>query len=623
MFSITYEAWKSVCDMYFSQKTGLLKAYLQWFPFSKLSKNDKEKISSQEYFEKYIQSGAYVLFIQSMLRTDNYLQKGDGSFRTSTLISPILYLLLQSIGKTISDAYYPQRPEDISVYYGGNLEQMRCHYKQDYDTFYKQLNSELDQYHYFIKTDIREFYGNINLNILVRRIDEIANAGRTQITQNQLQLYKEVLYYCGNGGFPTIENSVALSYLATMIYLDEVDIALHKFIADKITAFVNFKMVRYADDLYILIAFNKPIGYLHKAYNEIRNEYSSILKEFGLSLNATKCCLKPVSEINNELKKSLYAEYVNGQKCEIADLCPDGIKNFIKNLSTALFIDFITVEEYNEIIKKSFFVPDIEFTASEIFNYFIYENDEVLRTDEVVMGITALVKQDVSFISLDPKRLTLMIMKSGNDKAIKTFLNQLFSHHRAGKWNSYDTTIAIAYLIQGRFRHIDLLDIIRVNCPELFDYYNYFCRVSFGSSLLNKSKNKIIEIIAGDTKTYYLYFMYWIELSKNNVMAAYAYFKNYFDRLSAQLAFATKYDNNGKKPNYNRFYRDNELKRLYSGIKDSDAIIKKSHELRNANPLAHAGAELIDNNSSSKELLLTIESIKKLVVKYCRENGLL
>ena len=44
---------------------------------------------------------------------------------------------------------------------------------------------------------------------------------------------------------------------------------------------------------------------LAKAYNSIRNEYSSILKEWGLSINSGKCRLKRVSELNDELKKSL------------------------------------------------------------------------------------------------------------------------------------------------------------------------------------------------------------------------------------------------------------------------------------------------------------------------------
>ena len=59
------------------------------------------------------------------------------------------------------------------------------------------------------------------------------------------------------------------------------DKTLHEYISKNVTAFSSFRIVRYVDDMYILISSDKPIGYLHDAYNEIRNEYSSILKNYG------------------------------------------------------------------------------------------------------------------------------------------------------------------------------------------------------------------------------------------------------------------------------------------------------------------------------------------------------
>ena len=53
MLKINYKTWKSICDMYFLSKPAL-KSYLQWFPFSKLSKKDKTEISSENFYNKYI-----------------------------------------------------------------------------------------------------------------------------------------------------------------------------------------------------------------------------------------------------------------------------------------------------------------------------------------------------------------------------------------------------------------------------------------------------------------------------------------------------------------------------------------------------------------------------------------
>ena len=127
--------------MYFSISQGSLKAYLQWFPYTKISDDDKELIKSREFFDKYIDSGGFVLFPEVMRHSENFIQKGDGSFRNSALISPLLFLVLQSIGKEISCKYIPERPNDIEVFYAGNYNQSRAKYGHDYDNFYKAINA--------------------------------------------------------------------------------------------------------------------------------------------------------------------------------------------------------------------------------------------------------------------------------------------------------------------------------------------------------------------------------------------------------------------------------------------------------------------------------------------------
>ena len=138
----------------------------------------------------------------------------------------------------------------------------------------------------------------------------------------------------------------------------------------------------------------------------------------------------------------------------------------------------------------------------------------------------------------------------------------------------------------------------------------------------NTKCNAIASVIGNDKKVWYLYFMYLVELSKGNTMSSFAYFKNYFDRITAHLAYKTGYDKNGKKPNFNRFYREKEIEKFYSGLKNSNDIIKKAHSLRNDNPIAHASAGLIDNNSSTKDLKASISDLKKLILAKCIEKGI-
>lgn len=620
MFGVSYDTWKSVCDMYFSLNAGSQKSYLQWFPFTKLSSADKKAFSGEDFYNSYVKTASFMLFSPAMHQSENYLQKGDGSFRDSSLIAPVLFLLLQSIGLEIHNHYSSIRPSDISVYYAGNYEHLRPKYKQDYDDFFKELNASIDEYQYFIKTDITNFFANISVDKLIAQIDKVCNSDAVAFSQTQLHLFKELLTYCGNGRFPLIENSVASSFLATVVYLDAVDKALHEYISTNVTVFSSFRIVRYVDDMYILISSDKPIGYLHEAYNEIRNEYSSILKNFGLALNAKKCCLKESKEINQELKKSLYDEYFNGQKHNIEELFSGALYCFLNDLSIELLLDSIDIERYNELVNKHFSSDDIEFTPSEVFNYFVYEDEDELQSEAVIKEIVGLVEQSISFISLDPKRLTVMIMKTKSDKAIKGFLNQLFRKNRLDKWNSYDTTIAIAYLIQSNFRHVDLLDILSKRHPNLYSYYFHHCKSSTIQCFELWRIKKLGEITAQDNKAYYLYFMYLCEMKRANYMAAFAYYKNYFDRVTADLDFAFGNDPKLKKPNYNAFYKEGALIKFYSGIGESEAVIKAAHKLRNANPLSHSSSELLDSNDTSEDLCKSIEALSRLIYGYINNH---
>ena len=102
-------------------------------------------------------------------------------------------------------------------------------------------------------------------------------------------------------GVALVENSIASSFLATVVYLDEIDSRLASFIDTHISAFDSYKIIRYVDDMYILISSDHTEAEIHDAYNRIRNEYSSILKEYGLALNTKKCCIKPSFESKRQI----------------------------------------------------------------------------------------------------------------------------------------------------------------------------------------------------------------------------------------------------------------------------------------------------------------------------------
>ena len=608
--------------MYFDLGKGTKASYLQWFPFTKISADDQDIIADEEFYNRYIKSGAFVLFPAAMHRSENFIQKGDGSFRDSSLLSPVLYLILQALGKEISMAYLPQRGNQIEVFYAGNYDEMRPKYKQDYDNFFKAINAHIGESQFFIKTDLSNFFSNINVNLLVSRIDSICNKEVVCFSQTQLSILKELLLYCGGGRFPLVENSIASSFLATVVYLDEIDRRLASFIDTHISVFDSYKIIRYVDDMYILISSDRTEAEIHDAYNRIRNEYSSILKEYGLALNTKKCCIKPSFEINDELKKSLYNEFFHGEKNRIESLFSGSLASFLQEISSVIAKDCLDIEMYNALIEKHFGDDTIEFTATEVYNYFVYEDEVEVKSKAVISAIVKLINQDVSFISFDPKRISVLILKTQSTTAIKALLNQLFQRNRAGLWNSYDTVTAISYLIQSEFRHIDLISVLCQNNQPLEEYYQYFCSSSFANRFNNRRINSYCDIIGTDWKANFLYFMFLVEQSKHNNLSKFAFYKNYFDRFTADLAFVTNYEPGAKRPNYNRFYKEPEHKKFYSSIPDADSIIQTAHKLRNANPLSHASAGLIDKDSTANDLDNSITEMNRLIDRFRAINQL-
>lgn len=619
MFFISYDTWKEICDMYFSLSSGSKKSYLQWFPLSKLSKNDEKTISSLDFYEKYIEKGSFILFDRSSNVTENYILKPDGSFRDATLIDPVLYLVLQCIGREINKKYNSLRQSNILVHYAGNYDNSDCKYKAEYDTFFKEINASATENSYFIKTDIRNFFSNINVDKLMRQIDKVCNQPSLTISQTQLLVYKSLLLYCGNWRFPLVENSIASSYLATIVYLDVIDEKLCNYLSNNVKCFSSFQMIRYVDDLYILFNSDCDFSEIHEAYNEIRNYYSSLLKDFDLSLNTKKCSLNKISMINEELKKSLYDEFYNGEKRNIEDLFEGRLLKFLNDISFNLIFDSIDVDKYNALVNEHFSSDDIEFTPSEVYNYFVYENSNIIRTKEIIDVIKDIIDQSISFISLDPKRLTVLILKTRDEEAIKSLLNQLFSRNRNDVWNTYDTSIAITYLIQRQFQHPDLLLILKNKSPLLYSYYENNCQQSFIDIFEDDEMTEFCNVLDIDQKAQFLYFMYLCEKKKNNTMAAYAYYKNFFDRMTADLDF--KYVSKLKKPNYKGFYREGAIKTFYQNITDSDSIIKTAHELRNANPISHSSSELLDHTNTTKELLDTISRLKGIINEYIEKGN--
>ncbi|HHT54832.1 MAG TPA: AbiA family abortive infection protein [Clostridiales bacterium] len=566
-----------------------------------------------------LKSGLFLYYSENWLITNNYIMKGDGTFRNASLVSPMMYLVALTIGKSISKAYQSKRQPSIDVFYAGNYDENRLYYKKDYDVFFKTINVLSQSYKYFIKTDIKDFFPNIDMNKLFDIINQRFAETGVQINQKDLLVYKELLLCLGQGEFPLIENCAASSYLATVVYLEIPDAKLYSFITDKELHITGFTMVRYVDDLYILFNSDLSENMITPMVNRIVNAYSSELKKLNLSLNRGKTSWKLTADINEELKKSLYDEQFDGKECNITDFVDnDLLLKFLGDIKKALFNYSLDAAKYLELINEVFNIPQTEYTPQEIYNSLVYEKHTLFSNKQIIEMLFSLVCFDYNFLKLDTKRLTIMLLRTQNGDLIKAMLSKLFEANRRGVWNIYDTSLAINYLLQRNFNHVDLLRILKHEESSVHSYYEIFCKSSFLVSM-DKSKQNYIRkfgtsiFYKQDDKLFFLYFMYMVEMKKSNYLSAFAYYKNFFDRISAHLGYTVNGNQAKGKPNYKGYYKEGAFKQLYAGITDVDKIIEKAHEIRNSNPLSHSSAELLDKNNSVADILNSIEQLSYLI----------
>ena len=622
---ITYESWQETCEMFLSPVNDFrlrqsFSMYIQDYPFTKLTLKDKQEIESSDFYTKYIESGA-ILFNDSVLfRTKNFVIKNSGGFRNSQLLSPYMFLIEEAIGLEVQKRYQEIRDDDenLIAFYSGNFSTHNVLYKDEYQNFSKWNNYyAVEDYPYFIKTDLSDYFTNINLSKLVASMNKRFSKKFTPLQQKTIV---DIFSYCGNGKYPLVQNSVSSSFLATKVYLDDIDTNLGKFISE-LPNIQDYKLIRYVDDLYIWL--RPKSGDVNQDYNDIRSEYSSLLRKKGLTLNTAKTGLYKKQEINEQLKKTIYNDVIAGQSNAVDEDMretdwTDNVKGFIRKLSDAIMANKLNKETFENIISDCF-KPDgmIEFTGEEVLKYIIYDNNKYLQDDEIITNLDMLVANSgVSFIYLSPQLLMSMIMNATNgqnkNRVIKTVLNQLFNRNREGLINSYDVMIVIQYLLLTHFNHYDLKEkIIKSNEPELYDYIMYYCCGNFLNDFKHQSNEKYINIINGDWKTYYLYFNFRVELDNKSYMVAYAYFKTYFDRMTALIAAYIEHVG----VDVNAYYSEKSLTSVYKKLNQEDAkkIIRKANNLRKHNPLVHSSSEMLGMPDWTESIKNTIDRLTDLI----------
>src|SRR5574344_1392883 len=613
MLDLDYNNWKTICENIFKLKNDKC---LQTYPYSILSLEDKEFIASKDFFNNYIKTGFFLFMDDNWIKSRCYMPKPDGNFRNATIISPIFYLFFQSFTKNISNLINLKRNENLEVYYAGNFTDDKLTYKKEYDNFYKSINIYNDEFTYCIKTDIKDFFPSINMNILFDKIDKNINSENIVIPNKDLMFYKCFINFIGNNKFPIIKNCTATSYLATSVFLNDVDISICNFMSNNYNIF-NYKLIRYVDDLYIFFNLKKETDNINQYKNLILNRLTSELNNIGLHLNLEKTKLIDNQTVDDELKRSLYDDIVNGHDFNIDDYYNvDKLVAFIKKFNEKTQNFNIDFKGYEELINKNFYIEGITYSPRDIFNNLIYEDNSIIKDERIIDLLFEIFNISYDLLKLDSNKLMVLILNTKSERLIKHLLSKIFEKSRNDNIDMYDITIILTYLVNRNFKHNELLKIVKNMDYKTFDYIEKFCKKSFLqiSNQYEGVKFKFLNEIyfkSNDKILFYLYSFYMFELNNNNYLGSFAYFKNFFDRITADIDFKvnTKIQKN---PNYNRFYTEKALQKFYSNEK---TLIKLAHNIRNSNPLSHSSSELLKDESAKNNILKIIDKLKNLILQ--------
>lgn len=603
LFRISENTWKETVNNYFNLSNRKLSNYLQWYPFTK--KNMYEELVSDEFYNQNIRHGNFLFDHQAIKVSQNYIQKSDGTYRQAQLLSPVLLLVLEAICKEIFDEIDGTLTNSHALY-AGNLSENNVAYSKQYDLFYKEVNKLAGVYPYYMKFDISNFFRDIDINILFSMIEERTN----KFSQFHIYIYKKLFEFLGQGKFPIIENSTGLSYLATKIYLEDIDKKVNDFLIEQKIPF--FEIIRYVDDLYIFFD-NKNIDInVDKFFSKFKSYYATNLRDLNLNMNIKKSEIRESKDINESLKMSFYQGETYDERINLHEISFIEYQLFLKKLVEVLEeTGTISLNEYNSIKNQCFDWPDIELSVEEAYNTIIFKFSKEFKNNPKIINLLNKLLED-EVITFDVKRFVVATLHTKDEELIKNLLNIMF---KKNYWSDSDNYIAITYLLQRSFVHDNLKNKLKLNLENrnqsLYKYIETYCEdtISWKRSdkyifIENVQKYKIT------TTTLHLYFLYIKAELDDDILISHAYFKTFFDRITAELD--TYFKKSGK-VYYNKYYEKSDLTKVYKEFKNGREIIKEAQHIRHANPVVHSSSELAKGSRTKEQLEKSIRDLKGLI----------
>jgi AbiA family abortive infection protein len=238
-------------------------------------------IDTEEYFEQRVANSLLYAFEKEFAFYDYVVPKSHLGLRNQkfftypmriTYYSLGLYLL--KLSQDFLESYYKNN-RNLKCYYGGNLsfnnnflniKHESTFYKSYYKKFKKHLRRHIEKdvdNKLIIKLDIQNFFDNISIPLLINLLDEYVKPS-IQEELNFNTSTKEQIKFLFNhissnkGGIPQADNDIISSFLG-YLYLTFSDLLIDSEINSYQNSIQKHQIIRYVDDIYLVICFSKEI----------------------------------------------------------------------------------------------------------------------------------------------------------------------------------------------------------------------------------------------------------------------------------------------------------------------------------------------------------------------------
>ena len=586
------------------KESARFRSYVQWYPFSKLTKASWDLLESEHYYERYIKDGSFVLFKHMRFTTKGYIQKQGATMRDSRLVSPVIYLYLLAVGIEYEKIFVDVRPSMVCLY-AGDIEKRQAHYRKNYKVYRDSVTYCSELYDYCIKTDVSNFYGSINVDSLISTMQDCSDG---RLPASDCLFLRALLLYCGSGRFPIIENHATLSFLATGVYLSSIDLQLSERL-EEMAGIKSFELVRYVDDMYVFFDLADGSNLLN-AQHAVANAYSDLLRSKGLSLNQNKLAFMTGPEARSTVATVSFVDFSGEGIDSETQFDSSQIVNAITSITTSIDSGAYSHDVFLGAMAEGFSSDESTIEPMAAFRQCLFSRPKLFQDAEVICALNAALSSGNVALSYNTAAMVQCVLHTRDESLIKRLLNNLFVSARSGVWRSLDSLVALTYLRMRSMVNPDLIRYLKKIEPGLAQYCTDYCKKDFAAPASSDSECKVAAILRDDAKSKVQYLFALFHGVSGNELESAAFIRAFFDRFASHVRSRIQ----GK--HHTWLYRVKDLKKVYQQIDHAEETIESAERMRQSNPLVHASSEMIDNPSFKEDLELMKESLGLVINDY-------